>query len=53
LRWTAAWSNGRVAQVLPFSLLLADPIAMKCLMLSSGTWTAYQVRFLTSTGSML
>lgn len=28
--------------ILPFSLILADPIATKCLMLGAGTWTSYQ-----------
>ena len=28
--------------VLPFSLILADPIATKCLILGAGTWTSYQ-----------
>ena len=28
--------------ILPFSLILADPIATKCLILGAGTWTSYQ-----------
>ena len=36
----------RAAQpILPIALFTADPIAIKCLLLSSGTWTAYMGNF--------